>query len=416
MPTAARPGAARGVRLVGDPTDEVRSSFLRLAERFDPAAAAGLDATYAIRVAGHGTTTIEVRSGRCFVAPGDPNHAEARFATSASTWSDLVAGRIDGIAAFLAGRLVVTGDLNLAARFETLFTAAPGARRRLRTHHTRVGSTTIESLVSGVGPPVVLLHGLAATKVSFLPTVDGLADRFEVHALDLPGFGKSSKPLPTGRRYSIGWLADVVHGYLEAQELPGAHLVGNSLGGRVAVEVALRHPRSVRSTVGLGSAVAFDEYRRFAPLLRLSHLQWAGLTPVPVPHAALERLVRSLFHDPSTVPDANHLAAALDAAAALRDPTHRLAVLACARALAVDRAGGRRAYWRRLSRLSVPNRWIFGDRDRLVAASYAARVSEALPSAVVEVWPDVGHVPQFEVPARTNAALTGWLDEVEATR
>lgn len=399
-----------------DPSDDVRASFLRLAERFHPEEARGLDATFVIQVAGHSPMTVHVRDARCLVSPGLSRLAEATLHASSSTWLDLVEGRVDGIAAFLAGRLRIEGDLNLASRFETLFHPTPHATRVIRTRDTAVRGSRIESTVSGTGPPVVLLHGLGASKVSFLPTLDGLADRYEVHALDLPGFGKSSKPLPTGRRYSMAWHADAVHGYLEANELRDAHLVGNSMGGRIALETALRHPRSVRSVVGLGPAVGFDEYRLFGPLLRLTQAQWVGVMPSMVSRTMIENLVRDLFYDPSRVPTDNYEAAANDVLLSLRDPAHRLALLACARWLGAERARGRRAYWKRLAGLTLPSYWIFGTHDKLVSSRYAARVERILPAAKVEVWSEMGHVPQFESPDRTNEALDSWFSGVEAGR
>ncbi|MTV26466.1 alpha/beta fold hydrolase [Nitriliruptoraceae bacterium ZYF776] len=414
--TPARSG--RRLRAVVDPLDEVRSSFLRLAERFRPAAAQGLRAAWVIDVEGRGPTTVAVHDGRCFVAPGEVSPPDARLTTDPTTWLDLVDGRADGVRAYLAGRLRISGDLNLAARFETMFRPAAGASRVLETRETTVKGLRLESMVAGHGAtPVLLLHGLAANKVSFLPTFDGLADRYEVHALDLPGFGKSDKPVPAGRRYSMAWMADVVHGYLERNGLRDAHVVGNSMGGRIATELALCHPRAVRSTVGLGAAVAFDEYQRVGPLLRLTRPQYLAAAPLPtVRRAWVEQGIRELFHDPQALPPNNFRAAADDVVVSLRDRGYRLATATCARSLGAERGSGRAGYWSKLAACEVPTYWIFGRHDRLVHPRYAARVRDHLPSAKVDLWDDCGHVPQFEHPDRTNAALTSWIERIEAGR
>jgi pimeloyl-ACP methyl ester carboxylesterase len=416
--TTIEAGTARRLRrAVDDPLDDLRSSFLRLAERFDADAAGRLHATYLVAIPGRAPTTVEVRDGRCFLSPGTAPAPSVRFDTDAATWLDLVEGRTDGIAAFLAGRLAIEGDLNLAARFETLFRPAPGATRVLRTRTTDVRGVKLESIVAGTGTPVLLLHGLGASKVSFLPTLDGLAnDRYEVHALDLPGFGRSSKPLPAGRRYSMAWMADIVHGYLIRNRLRDVHLVGNSMGGRIATELALRHPGSVRSVVGLGSAVAFDEYKRLGPLLRLTRPQYLAALPVALRRSWVEAGIRDLFHDPSRVPEANHRAAAADVLRDMRDPAYRMAFASCARSLGMERAVGRGSYWTRLAACGVPSYWIFGRHDRLVRHTYAERVRAALPAAKVELWDDCGHVPQFEHPDRVNERLTTWLGRLDGTR
>ncbi len=418
-------GAATGRDVAHDGAglDRVRASFLGLAERFRPEEARGLEATFVVELAGRGETTVQVGGGRCLVSPGRPTREATRLHTDPATWLDWIAGRVDGIEAFLAGRLRITGDLNLAARFETLFAPGPGrvgpgrnpgeATRVLRTLETEVRGARLESFVAGTGTPIVLLHGLGANKVSFLPTLDGLAETHEVHAIDLPGFGKSAKPLPVGRRYTMPWLADMVHGYLVRNGIRDAHVIGNSMGGRVAIELGLRHPASVRSVIGLGAAVAFDEYQRFGPLLRFTRPHWVGLAPLPVRRGWVEAGLRELFHDPTRVPEGNIRAAAEDTLAALRDPGFRMALLACARHLGAERADGRRSYWNRLADLTVPSLWLFGRHDRLVHHSYAARVAEHLPAAKVELWDDVGHVPQFELPERTNATLQEWLGRIE---
>lgn len=418
MTTSRQLEARRAATTVGlgSGDEELRSSVLRLAERFRPGDARGVQATWVVDVRGHQPYSIHVRDGHCLISAGAAEAPDATLRTDVTTWLDIVAGRRDGIAAFLGGELEVSGDLHLATRLETMFRPGPEATRVIRTHRTDVGGMAIESLVAGQGTPVLLVHGLAANKLSFLPTLDGLADRWEVHALDLPGFGRSDRPLPAGRRYSMAWMADQVHGYLVRNQLRDVHLVGNSMGGRIALELALRNPRAVRSVVGLGSAVAFDEYQRLGHVLRLLQTQWAGVAPFPMRRAWVEGLIRDLFHDPSRVPADNLRAAAEETLASLTDRGYRLALLACARRLGCERATGRKGFWRRLEGLSVPSYWIFGRHDNLVSCDYARRVERALPAARVELWEDVGHVPQFEVPERTNEVLLDWLGRLDAGR
>lgn len=390
--------------------------MLRLVERFRPDEARGLSATWRIAIDDLRPYVITVDAGSCAVSAGDVPDAGATLRTDADTWLAMVEGRIDGIAAFTGGRLRVDGDLHLAVRLETLFTPGPAATRLIRTSHTDVRGHRVESLVAGHGTPVVLIHGLAANKLSFLPTLDGLSDRHEVHAIDLPGFGRSDKPLPTGGRYSPGWMAEVVREYLTQHRIRDAYVVGNSMGGRVAAELAMRHPHRVRGIVGLGSAVAFDEWQRLGPLLRWTRGEWAALAPLPLRADWVEGVIADLFHDPSALPDANIRAGARDVVATARDRRYRLATASAARQLAAEPAEGRHGFWARLERLRVPSLWIWGRSDRLVSHRYADRVRAALPDARVEVWDAVGHVPQFEVPDRTTARIADFVGGIEAGR
>ena len=393
--------------------DRVHAAHAALVRRFDPLAADGLATTVLVELADAGPTTVEIARGRCTIRDRVRSATPSlTLHTEAAVWLELIEGRIRGMDAFLAGALTVTGDLHLATRFETLFRRLPD-QPRVEVTHTRVRGATVEALVAGegTGQPVVLIHGLGANKVSFLPTVSALAAHAEVHALDLPGFGRSDKPLPVGRRYGMAWFADVVNSYLIARGLDAAHMVGNSMGGRIALEMALRHPRSVHSFVGLGPALGFDLTRPIAPVLRVAPAHWGGLAPIRPSREAVERLVRTLFADADVLPPEHHRVAAEDVHRAWEDPRHRLAVLAAARQLGVEHAHGPAAYWRRLRALTVPSLWVFGEQDRLVASRYAARVQAAVPDARVETWPGVGHVPQFEAASRTAATLVAWLAE-----
>jgi pimeloyl-ACP methyl ester carboxylesterase len=406
----ARPRTSGAGPITGQAlTREVRSSILHLVERFRPAEAIGLNARWHIRVHGHGAYTIHVREGACFISVGEGSEADAVIDTDAETWLDIAAGRQDGVAAFARHRLWASGDLNLALRLDTLFLPGPEATRFLRTARTDVKGMCIDSFIAGRGKPVLLLHGLCASKVSWLPTIDGLAGRYEVHALDLPGFGHSDKPLPAGGRYSARWMASVVNGYMRAHGLHSAHIVGNSMGGRIAVELGLRHPRRVETLVGLGTAVAFDEWQWARPFLRLLQGQWLGMAPFPLRQEWVETGIVDLFGDLSTVPRRNVVAAAQEFIRGTRDRRHRLAIMACARHIGKEPANGRRSFWRRIEALRMPSYWIWGSTDRLSSCRYAEKVRSCCPDAQVEIWDGVGHVPQFEQPDRTNEAILGFI-------
>ena len=101
----------------------------------------------------------------------------------------------------------------------------------------------------------MLIHGLGATKASLFEVAAALArEGYRVHALDLPGFGGSSKyPAPYGPDYFVR----IVGGVMDALGIDRAHFVGNSMGGRVAIEMGLAHPERVGALALLCPAVAF---------------------------------------------------------------------------------------------------------------------------------------------------------------
>ncbi len=402
--------------------EQVRASILALAERFLPGEAPDGSCSWEVQVAGMTPWQLVLSPRGCVISPGAATRPDVRFSTDAFTWLDIVSGRTDAVGAFQAGRLEVRGDLQLAVLLGTMFVPGHESNRIVHRRRTQLASLSVESLVVGEGEPVLLVHGLGASKVTFIPSIDDLALDHHVHALDLPGYGNSDAPLPTGDRYSLAWYADVVARYCAANDLERVHLVGNSMGARVATEVALRRPELVASLVGLCPVVPLEPLRLVRPLLSALPLQWMATGPVWVPPDLLRDGIRALFFDSDRLPPANLDAAVDEARLQLSRRDYRLAMAAGARAIATDRGrdgwGPRRrasrGLWSRLAGLDVPTMWIFGGADPLVDRASAARAREALPdSAVVELWHDCGHVPQFELPDRTHDRIRAFLATVD---
>jgi pimeloyl-ACP methyl ester carboxylesterase len=257
---------------------------------------------------------------------------------------------------------------------------------------------------AGSGPAVVALHGLGATKGSFLPTAAELGERFRVIAVDLPGFGDSGKPI--GASYDARFFARAVIDLLDTLELDRAHLIGNSLGGRVALEVGLLHPGRVDRLALLCPALAWRRERRLAPLLRLARPEF-GLVQL-APRALVAAIVRRI------VPDADEGWSAAGVDEFLRaylTPVGRAAFYAAARQLYLDEPDGEEGFWPRLAGLRAEALFVWGRHDRLVPVAFARHVSDALPQASHVVL-DCGHVPQIERPRRTHELLGEFLGEM----
>ena len=139
--------------------------------------------------------------------------------------------------------LYARGNLDLAIAFEGMFRLENGRKPLLRIHDVRLPGRRVSTLTMGSGPDVLLIHGLGGAKSSFFDTAAALSRRYRVHALDLPGFGSSSKP--TTAPYTARWFAETVRETMDALGIARAHVAGNSMGGRVAIELGLRHPERV---------------------------------------------------------------------------------------------------------------------------------------------------------------------------
>ena len=327
---------------------------------------------------------------------------------SAAVLADVVAGRESGVSAFLDGRLTVRGDLSLSLHLDGLFAHDPDRPMRYaRAEQVTAMEVHTSYLEAGPpdAPPVLLLHGLGATNASMLPLLDDLAADHRVIAPDLPGFGATAAPAGP---YNPAWFAAWVESFQGVTGSRGAVLVGNSLGGRVALECGLAHPRSVRALVLLTPSPAFRRLRQYVPLVRLVSPQLARL-PLPTNHRVVVEGIRAMFSDPDRLPGPWYDAAADEVTRVLSDRAHRVAFFSCARQIYLEDAYGRNGFWQRLPGLLPPALFLWGDRDRLVPSSFARHVADALPSAGSVVLDDCGHVPQFEHPETTMLLLREFL-------
>lgn len=332
-----------------------------------------------------------------------------------ATLLDVVEGRASGVAAFLDGRLRVDGDLSLSLRLDGLFAASSEERPDRFPRSAMVPAGRVRTFHLDAGPrdglPVVLLHGLGATNASLLPTLWDLASSYRVLAPDLPGHGASAAPFGSyDARFFASWLGD----YLDAVGVESAVLLGNSLGGRVALEVALLTPDRVRGLVLLAPAVAFRRLRQFVPVVRLARPE-AAVLPLPMTRAMARLTVRRMFAQPARLTAQSYDAAAGEFVRVYRRAAYRVAFFSSLRQIYLDDAFGEEGFWRRLPSLAPPALFVWGERDRLVPAGFARHVAEAVPSAVSVVLPDCGHVPQFELPERTHAEVRAFLTALAGT-
>ena len=356
-----------------------------------------------------GTWTVTLDRGRAAVRRGAAPTWTLRVRCTAAVLADVVAGRASAVLAFLDGRLAVRGDLSLAMSLDGLFGAeVTDGRPRAREVEAMGVRTAYLEAGPADGPPVVLLHGLGASGASMLPVLADLMADHRVLAPDSPGFGASDAPRGP---YTAAWFAAWVEAFQRATGSRGAVLVGNSLGGRIALEAGLTRPASVRAVVLLAPSPAFRRLRQYVPFVRLVTPRLAALPVLMHSRLAAEGL-KAMFSDPSRLPDSWFDAFADEMVRVLAEPAHRVAFLACARQIYLEDAYGRNGFWHRLPGLLPPALFVWGDRDRLVPSSFARHVADALPSAGQVVLEDCGHVPQFEHPHETMAMLRGFLEHV----
>ena len=357
--------------------------------------------TWEVRATTHGA---RVRKGVTSRRP------DVTIGTDAATWLALRAGRLSGIEAFSQRRLYARGDLDRAVGFEGLFRRPDGRAPLLRMHDVRLGRMRISTLTMGAGTDVVLLHGLGGTKASFFDTAAALSRSYRVHAIDLPGFGSSSKPAMAP--YNAQWYAETVLELLDALEIERAHIVGNSLGGRIALEVGMQAPERVLALGLLCPAVAFIK-RAFHPIVRLARPEFA-LLPHRFRRAEVESRFWQMFADRDLV-DPSLADVAVDEFQRIYGSAGaRRAFLSTARNIYLEPPFGKRGFYTRLAELSPPALFVWGSDDRLVPAAFKPHVARALPGVEQIVLEGCGHVPQIERPQQTNALLARFFAHADA--
>jgi pimeloyl-ACP methyl ester carboxylesterase len=336
---------------------------------------------------------------------------DVTFSTDAETWLALRRGEFSGIDAFNAGRLHVSGHLDHAIAFESLFRLPNGRPPLLQVRRVPAGRVHISTLTMGersTGSDILLLHGLGATRASMLSLAARLSHHHRVHAIDLPGFGSSSKP--ARGRYSAPWFAEIVFELMDELDLDRAHLVGNSMGGRIAIEMGLTRPDRVRSLGLLSPAVAWIR-RDFHRVVRLLRPEFGFL-----PHAFTRKRVSGtfwgIFNDLDAVdPELGDLIVD-EFLRIYHAPGARHAFLASARNIYLDDPRG---FYPRLASLQAPALFIWGGCDPLVPAAFSRHVAQRLPQAEQVTLEGCGHVPQVERPDETLVLLRKLIARADRT-
>jgi 2-hydroxy-6-oxonona-2,4-dienedioate hydrolase len=264
-----------------------------------------------------------------------------------------------------------------------------------------VDGLSIRYLSVGAGQPLVLLHGAGDNALDWQWVMPALAATYRVYAPDLPGSPNSARP---AAEYSPAFFERFTAGFLDALGIEGAVFVGNSLGGLIALRLALSHPARVTALVlvdsaGLGRAVnpAFTSVN-VPGLAEAAMPFWK--TPIGANQRAWGRTALLFAHTPENVP-CEWIAEQCRLALSSGYLEAHLTVL---RAM-VSPLGQREVLVDRLSELEIPTLVIWGASDRVFPESQAIEAVSNLQEGSLALIPDCGHVPHVECPDRFLAAL-----------
>ena len=242
----------------------------------------------------------------------------------------------------------------------------------------------IHYVEAGRGQPMILLHGLGMTKETWLPSFGALAGQHRVYALDQIGFGCSDKP---HLDYKIATFVDFLHGFLVAQKLGKATLVGNSLGGWIALEFALQHPDMVDRLVLVGS----------------TGLPWLHPAPVdlnPASLAATRARLAALFYDKKLVTESIEPQAFADHLRNNDGYTIQRTFAGFASPQFVDA---------RLESIRAQTLVVWGREDEMIPLAAGEKLRDGIAGARLVVFDHCGHLPQVEKPAEFSRAVLEFL-------
>lgn len=247
----------------------------------------------------------------------------------------------------------------------------------------------------GAGAPVLLLNGTGETAASFDPLAASLADRFRCVATDARDTGDSSRAATT---YAPADLAADAAAIIEALGLGACHVVGFSLGGATAMELALARPELVRSLVLLSTWGRSDRYFRH----QMRNWQAVRTATIGDEPAFLTALNPWMF-SPRTLADDVRLRAI--GAMWLTEPHQEPE--AFIRQTVADAAHDA---LERLHRIEASSLVIVGEDDICTPVRYATELVTALPDARLSIIPDAGHCALFEQPELVHDVIGRFLD------
>jgi pimeloyl-ACP methyl ester carboxylesterase len=259
-------------------------------------------------------------------------------------------------------------------------------------------------------PVLLLVHGLGGSSATWQEVLPALAQRYTVVAPDLLGHGESDKPR---HDYSLGAHANVLRDLMIAIGIERATVVGQSLGGGVAMQLAYQHPGRCERLVLVSSGGLGSEVSWLLRALSLPGVEY--LMPVLFPSFvrdagnALSRRLRALGLR------APRLEEEWRTYVSLTEPGNRQSFVRTLRSV-VDAGGQAVSATDRLYLAShVPTLIVWGRHDRMIPVDHAVRAHEEIPGSRLVIFEDSGHFPHAEEPQRFVDAVTDFVDTTEPT-
>ena len=277
------------------------------------------------------------------------------------------------------------------------------------THYITIDNQEIAYTKEGKGKQtIVFIHGLSSNADAWSRNIEHLKEKYTCVALDLPGFGKSSKRAPA---YTPTYFAEIVAKLIDKLKLKNVIVAGHSMGGQTAIKLALNHPEKIKKLILIAPA-GIEEFSDKQAILMKN-----AVTADVVSNTTNEQIDRnyllnffklpeeaqSMISDRKKIKQASDFpeyctAVAKSIAGMLDDPIHT-----------------------ELEQLSIQTLVIFGENDNLIPNKYlnpslttalvGGMAKEKIKNSSLHFVFESGHFVQFEKPKEVNRIITTWLEE-----
>lgn len=250
----------------------------------------------------------------------------------------------------------------------------------------------LNALVAGPGngPKIVFVHGLGGSQATWQVALGDLVEQYRVAAIDLPGHGASDKSDPGSTDYGVAGLASAVVEGIGALKAGPTVIVGHSLGGAVALQIALERPDLVTGIVLINSAGLGDEISA----------ELTSLMSGPPGQATARALLGLFYADQRLVLDRG-----VDEMAQTQLADGAWTAQQAVANAAFNGDAQRLSVRNRLGEVSQPVLIVWGAKDRVIPLSHAVDALHTFPDVALKVLPAVGHVPQVEDASAVATAI-----------
>ena len=239
----------------------------------------------------------------------------------------------------------------------------------------------------GKGSPLILVHGLGSSSINWFKNIVPLSKSHSVYAIDLPGHGKTYKSVSeTPLDQAIAFMIE----FMDAMKIPEATIVGNSMGGLLALAMALEHPGRVSKIVLEGSAGLRNDIAWFLRLMTLPIIGEAITSPT---RTSIKNLLKRILYDTSLIEPA--LIESIYQSR--KEPGNKTAMLSILRTgLSLKGLNSELIFIDRLSKINAPVLLLWGRNDKIVPVHHAEIAVHEFTNAQLHIFERCGHWPHIE--------------------